>query len=258
VYGQKARIAALFALGAFLLLVFTRPSLFSAPRIAMVDCARPALKTLKGLSSFARRLIPFASYRDRIRRLTDRINAMSQEMARVRSLQLENERLRNLLVFKKQLPFQTIPAQVVGRDPSNWSNSVIIDKGRAHAVVPTMAVISPRGLVGRVIESGRSSSKVLLITDPSSKVGAILDRERQGGVVVGRPGGSCRMIYISLETEVAVGEKVFTAGYGAVFPKGILIGEVVSSGKEPGRLYRFAILKPSQDLSRLEEVLCIR
>jgi rod shape-determining protein MreC len=66
------------------------------------------------------------------------------------------------------------------------------------------------------------------------------------------------MIYISLDTDVAVGEKVITAGYGTIFPKGVLIGEVVSSGKEPGRLYRYAVVKTSQDFSKLEEVLCIR
>ncbi len=232
--------------------------MLTTQRIAFVDLTRPLLKALKDGSFHVRRLIPFASYRDEITRLNSTIDMMEQEVLRLKAIEAENERLRNVLQFKKQLPFATVPAQVIGRDPSNWSNSVIIDKGRGDSVRPNMAVISTKGLVGRVIEAGRRSSKVLLITDTNSKVGAILEKDRQGGIVVGRPDGTCKMIYISLDTDVTVGEKVFTAGYGAIFPKGLLIGEVIGSGKEPGRLYRYAIVKTSQDLSKIEEVLCIR
>jgi rod shape-determining protein MreC len=155
------------------------------------------------------------------------------------------------------IPFSAIPAQVIGRDPSNWSNSLIIDKGSSSGIKSNMAVMSTRGLVGRIVEVGRLSSKALLITDPNLKVGVLVRRNRQGGIMTGRPGGRCKIIYISLDSDVKPGDKVMTAGFGSVFPKGILIGEVEKVGKEEGRLYKFAILKPSQDLSRLEEVLCI-
>jgi rod shape-determining protein MreC len=120
-----------------------------------------------------------------------------------------------------------------------------------------MAVMSTRGLVGRVVEAGRYSSKVLLITDPALKVGVMIRRNRQGGVMVGRPGGRCKVIYISLDSDARIGDKVITTGFGSVFPKGILIGDIESMGRDEGRLYKYAIVRPSQDLSRLEEVLCI-
>ena len=115
-----------------------------------------------------------------------------------------------------------------------------------------------RGLVGRVLEVGRYSSRILLITDPNSKVGTVIQRNRQGGILVGRPDGRCKMIYIALDSDVTKGDKVITAGFGSVFPKGILIGEVLSVGKEPGRLYKYAIVRPAQDMTKLEEVLCIK
>ncbi|MCX5667590.1 MAG: rod shape-determining protein MreC, partial [Candidatus Omnitrophica bacterium] len=106
-------------------------------------------------------------------------------------------------------------------------------------------------------EAGKLSSKALLITDPNLKVGVLIRRNRQGGILTGRPGGRCKIIYISLDSDVRPGDKVMTAGFGSVFPKGILIGEIEKVGREEGRLYKYAILKPSQDLSMLEEVLCI-
>jgi rod shape-determining protein MreC len=98
---------------------------------------------------------------------------------------------------------------------------------------------------------------VLLITDPNLKVGVMIRRNRQGGIMVGRPGGRCKIIYISLDSDAKAGDKIITAGFGSVFPKGILIGDVEKVGREEGRLYKYAVVRPSQDLSKLEEVLCI-
>ncbi len=257
-YGSRIKIAVFFIIGLVILLTATKPAIFTSNRIAIVDAAAPGLKFLKGASSFIKRLIPFASYRDEIERLRSKTGLLSQEVLRLKEAELENARLKNLLNFRTALRLSAIPAQVIGRDPSNWSNSIIIDKGRDQAIRPNMAVISSLGLVGRVIEAGRYSSKILLITDPNSKVGVILEKTRQGGILVGRRAGSCRMIYISLDTDVTPGEKVFTAGYGGVFPKDLVAGEVISSGKEPGRLYKYAIVKTSCDFSRLEEVFCIK
>jgi len=66
------------------------------------------------------------------------------------------------------------------------------------------------------------------------------------------------MIYIALDSDAAKGDKVITAGLGTIFPRGILVGEVVDVGKEPGRLYKYAIIRTAQDMSKLEEVLCIK
>ena len=77
-------------------------------------------------------------------------------------------------------------------------------------------------------------------------------------MLVGRPDGKCRMIYIALDSDVAIGDRVLTAGLGSIFPKDILVGEVLTVDKEPGRLYKYAVIKTAEDLSMLEEVLCLR
>jgi rod shape-determining protein MreC len=216
------------------------------------------LKALHWMQSAVKRVLPFASLREENRILRERLVLLSRRAEEIKAVSDENDRLRDLIGFKKSIHYSTIAAQVIGRDPANWSNSLIVDKGAAQGVRQGMAVLSTRGLVGRVLEAGKNSAKVLLITDPNSKAGVIIQRNRQGGILVGRPDGTCKMIYIALDSDVKRGDRVITAGFGTTFPKGILVGEVVRAGKEPGRLYKYAIVKTSQDMSELEDVLCIR
>jgi rod shape-determining protein MreC len=232
----------------------------SAARFVRINITDTSTPLLKGLHSFFRileRLTPFSALEEENRALHEKVDLLIRIQEENKVINDDNVRLRNLIDFRKAIPFVSIPAQVIGRDPSNWSNSLIIDKGSSSGVKANMAVISTRGLVGRIVEAGKLSSKILLITDPNLKVGVLIRRNRQGGILTGRSAGRCKIIYISLDSDVRPGDKVMTAGFGSVFPKGILIGEVEEVGKEEGRLYKYAILKPSQDLSRLEEVLCI-
>jgi rod shape-determining protein MreC len=226
-------------------------------RVNITDASAPVLKNLRSFFELLERITPFAALKEENDILHDRVDLLTRMAEETKAISDDNARLRDLLDFRKIIPYTSIPAQVIGRDPSNWSNSLIIDKGSSSGVKTNMAVISTRGLVGRIVEAGKLSSKALLITDPNLKVGVLIRRNRQGGILTGRPGGRCKIIYISLDSDVRPGDKVMTAGFGSVFPKGILIGEIEKVGREEGRLYKYAILKPSQDLSRLEEVLCI-
>ena len=246
-------LAVLFAV----ILVLLISSAARSIRINITDTSTPALKNIHSFLSLIERAIPFAALKEENKILRDRVDLLTRMAEETKAINDDNARLRSLLDFSKMIPYRSIPAQVVGRDPSNWSNSLIIDKGSSSGIETNMAVMSTRGLVGRIVEVGKNSSKALLITDPNLKVGVLIRRNRQGGIMTGTPGGRCKIIYISLDSDVKPGDKVMTAGFGRAFPKGILIGEIEKVGKEEGRLYKYAILKPSQDLSRLEEVLCI-
>jgi rod shape-determining protein MreC len=226
--------------------------------VSFVDFSAPLLKSFASIPRFIGRTIPFASLREEKGSLLRRIELLSRELEEMKFVAEENRRLRDLLDFSSKAGFGVIPAQVIGRDPTNWSNTLIIDKGATDGVRPNRAVVSTKGLVGRTVEVGRRSTKVLLITDPNSKVGVLIARNRHGGVLIGRPDARCRMIYISPDADVSIGDKVITAGLGGIFPKGMLVGEVVKIDKEPGRLYKYAVVKPADDLSKLEEVLCVR
>jgi len=246
-------LAVLFAV----ILVVLISSAVRLARINITDASTPALKNLRSFFDLLEKITPFAALKEENKILRTRVDLLTRMSEETKAINDDNARLRNLVDFSKTIPYRNIPAQVVGRDPSNWANSIIIDKGSSSGIKTNMAVMSTRGLVGRIVEVGKRSSKALLITDPNLKVGVLIRRNRQGGILTGRPGGRCKIIYIALDSDVKAGDKVMTAGFGRTFPKGILIGEIEKVGREGGRLYKYAILKPSQDLSRLEEVLCI-
>jgi rod shape-determining protein MreC len=186
------------------------------------------------------------------------VRELENDLAELEENRLENERLRRLLGFKQKLGKVSIPALVIGRDPNNWSSVVFIDKGVNDGIAKDTVVISGQGLIGRVRESGKTSSKVMLINDVDSKVGAIVQRNREQGLLVGTPGGACKLIYLSFDSDVSEGDKILTSGMGGIYPKEILIGDVASVAKEKGRMYKYAIVEPSSELSKLEEVLCIK
>jgi rod shape-determining protein MreC len=259
VHTQKNKIFKALVVAAVLaLLIANSKSITSSFRTNLSDPNSALLKTFLGIRDGLKKIMPFAGLREENRILRQRIELLNRRVEEAQFFRDENLRLRDLLDFKKTLPFSTVSAQVIGRDPSNWSNSLIIDKGASNDVRQSRAVLSTKGLVGRVLEAGRVSARVLLVTDPNSKVGVLIQRNRQGGILVGRPDGTCKVIYIALDADIRKGDRVITAGLGTVFPKGILVGEVIASGKEPGMLYKYAIVKTSQDMSKLEEVLCIK
>ena len=227
-------------------------------RAKLSDTASAPLGFLNSVSLTLKHLMPFASLREENKILRERIDLLNRKIEEVKLVAAENDRLKAFINFRKDVPYTTVPAQVIGRDPTNWSNSLIIDKGLNDGVIQNKPVISTRGLAGRVLEVGRHSAKILLITDPNSKVGVVIQRNRQGGILVGRPDGKCKMVYIAPDSDVAVGDKVVTAGLGGIFPKNVLVGEVVKVDRDPGRLYKYAVVKTAEDLSKLEEVLCIK
>lgn len=255
----KRRILTVLAVIFFLItIIASHKSITSPARVRVVDAISPSLKVVHSAFASIGNILPFASLRRENSLLRDRINLLNRKIEELKIIASDNDRLKELLAFRKTIPYSTIPAQVIGRDPSNWSNSVIIDKGIDSGVRQNRAVLSTRGLVGRVVEVGRQSGKILLITDPNSKVGVMIQRSRNGGILTGSPDGRCKMVYITLDSDVAPGDKIITAGFGTIFPKDIMVGEVMSVHKEPGRLYKTAVVKTAEDLSRIEEVLCIK
>lgn len=258
-HNRKSHILKVAAIIILLFVVFINSKSLNNPiRLKLLDSSGILLEPFKAVADFIHAITPYSSLQKENELLRNRINLLSRKLEEAKGIYIENQRLKVILDFKKSISYTVVPSQVIGRDPSNWSNTLIIDKGSINGVEQNKAVISPRGVVGRVVEVGRYSSRILLITDPSSKVGVLVQRNRQGGILVGMPDGKCKMIYIALDSDVMPGDKVITAGSGAVFPKDLLVGQVAQVGKEPGLLYKYAIVKTAEDLSRLEEVLCTK
>lgn len=190
--------------------------------------------------------------------LRENIANLEKEFLNLQEAHMENKRLKKLLGFRESEKRRVIPSMVIARDPLGFRDAIIIDKGKKDDVRKDMVVISGNGLVGRVRESGWSISRALLITDRDSVVSAIVQRTRDEGACVGEMNQGLVMKYLELGCDVKEGDKVVTSGFGGVFEKGILIGEVVSVEKDASGLYLNAVIKPEVDMMTLEEVLVVR
>ena len=167
----------------------------------------------------------------------------------------EAERLRLVLEFKQRLPFQTVAAEVIAASPGESSKAVYIDKGSNAGLKTDLAVITPAGIVGKILAVFPYSSQVLLITDPASGAGCMLQRTRAQGILKGGPTNLCEVQYVSNEETVEVPDAVITSGLDRIFPKGLPIGTVIKT--QAGDVYREIVVKPSASLDRLETVLVV-
>ncbi len=200
-------------------------------------------------------LIGVKQENDRMRR---RILDLEQQAVRLAEVEQTDKRLGALLDFRFALEGDVRAARIIGRDPLPWFGTLIINQGEADGVHKTMAVISPFGVVGQTMTTSAHSARVLLITDHNSGVDAVVQRSRARGIVEGALDGGCVMKYLKRGEDVDVGDRVVTSGLDGIFPKGILIGDVIHVTRGNRGLLQVADVKPSVPLDRIEEVLVVR
>ena len=190
------------------------------------------------------------------RDLRQKIQQMEIEQVRLSEDANQARRLQALLGFKEQFIAKTVAAQVIGSSGSEQSRSVYIDKGANVGLRPDMAVITGDGVVGKTLRVFQSTSQVLLVNDQTSGVGAIMEKSRLQGILRGTPAGEIVLEKVMSDEPVQPGDRVLTSGGDQIFPKGLPVGTVtkISPGSE---LFLNIRVKPTADLSRLEEVLVI-
>jgi len=190
------------------------------------------------------------------RQLKEQIEQMRLQQVRLTEDAAQARRLQGLLGFKEQFISKTVAAQVIGSSGSDMSRVVYIDKGEKAGIARDMAVITAEGIVGKVLLVYQNVSQVLLISDQSSGVGAILEKTRLQGVLRGTVNGEVVLERVMSDEDVPVGETVLTSGGDQIFPKGLPVGTVakVDKGKE---LFLSIKIRPAASLSRLEEVLVL-
>ena len=165
------------------------------------------------------------------------------------------DRAKSLAIFQQQSPSKTIAAHVIGNTTGVGAKVVIVDRGTGSGVEKGMAVITPDGIVGKVIGAYPTASYVLLITDPSFAAGVISQKNRVHGTLKGQGYSTVIVDYVQNEQKVEPGEQFFTSGDDRIFPKGLPVGEatVVRQGKS----YKEIFLTPSGLQNGLEEVLIV-
>jgi rod shape-determining protein MreC len=169
----------------------------------------------------------------------------------------DGRRLREVLNLKTTLPAATVAANVIGGEGTPWFRQVTLDKGSLDGVSLNSPVITPQGVVGRVIAVGPTAAIVQVITDGNAGLGAMLANSRANGEIRGQNGEFCRLDSISGLNEVKEGEQVLTSGLDGLYPKGILVGTVSQVLVGSGATLHQISVRPSAPIDRLEEVLVL-
>lgn len=169
----------------------------------------------------------------------------------------ENERLRELLGFKDDTGLKGTVAQVIGRSTSNWIHTITIDRGADDGIASGMAVVDGHGLVGQTTAVSSNSAQILIVTDSNSAVDTVIQRTRATGIVEGQLGKRLRLRYALRQDDIQVGDRIVSSGLDGVFPKGLVLGTVISLQKEAQGLFQTAKVKPAVDFNRLETVMVL-
>jgi rod shape-determining protein MreC len=196
--------------------------------------------------------------------LKKNLEQYAQSMAELNDLKIENKQLREMLDAKgsKLSGYKLRVAEVVSRSPDRWNHSLIIDKGSKDGIKPDMAVITPKGYIGRIQSVSNFSSQVELVTDieQGNHIGAIIQgNEHIFGVIESYDTKNNLLIMRKIPMQFAVAPKqlVITSGYGGTIPKGLVIGEVVSVKTDDQFLTKEAAIRPYADFSQIEKVFVV-
>jgi rod shape-determining protein MreC len=189
--------------------------------------------------------------------LRQELQTMQVRLQQERAEAQRTDNLRQLLELRDRANLDTVAAEVIAGAASIDFRTVTIDKGSSDQLATDMAVISPAGVVGRVILPTPRASKVQLLIDRNAAAGALIERTRVQGVVVGIGDGMMRMQYVPGTADVKTGDLVVTSGIDGIYPKGFVIGTIDHADRGVGA-YHEIVIRPAVDFSRLEEVLVVR
>jgi rod shape-determining protein MreC len=214
-------------------------------------------QTLAGAGRFTETVQHAGALADENRQYREEVNRLEASLVRMRELELENRDLRQMLGLREVAPVGTLlSANVIARDPVVLLNSITIDRGSDDGVAVNQAVITHRGLVGRVVEVHPRAAKVLLVTDVNSAVSARVQNpdSRATGTARGIGDGRLLLQYVPRADKLRTGDIAITTGIGGVFPAGLVIGNVVQVRQRDVEVFQEALVEPAVDVRNLERL----
>ncbi len=224
----------------------------------------PTQKGMTGIGRWFERKIYFFTNLSDIENLNEslqlRVAALEAENSRLRLIEIENKNLSELLeIDQKYADYPKVGAEIIARDMGNWYDRFTIDKGKNDGIDKNMVVLGSAGLVGLVVESGDTYSKVISLIDTSSSITAESLRTNDIGFVKGdfdlMELGFCRMEHIDIASQIMEGDEIVTSQLSDIYPPGITIGVVKEIVADTNGLTKHAIIKPVVDFKHLKTVL---
>jgi len=194
--------------------------------------------------------------RDDNDRLRQEVGLLQIKLQEERALAQQSRTLQELLDLRQRTELVTAGATVIAGAASPDFRTITVDKGTNDGLRPDQAVISPRGVVGRLIMPSARASKVQLLIDRNAAAGALVERSRAQGVVLGTGAERLRMEYVSSASDIKVGDQVVTSGIDGIYPKGFVIGQIESIERGAGT-FSAIIVRPAVDFASIEDVLVV-
>ncbi|GIK62481.1 MAG: hypothetical protein BroJett018_02750 [Chloroflexota bacterium] len=212
------------------------------------------------IDSAADDIAEIRSLRTRNRELEEALADYQAELAELREIRSDYDRLVALLNYTTQTPedFRYVTADVIGRDTAGVVRTLHLDKGTRDGVAAGDPVVTELGLVGRVVKVSATGCEVLLITDANSAVNArIQNPNRDVGTVRGSLSGDLVLTFVDPDAQIGVGNLILTSGEGQNFPADLIVGQVTGVSLSDDELFQQASIRSLVDFSRLEFVLII-
>jgi rod shape-determining protein MreC len=201
--------------------------------------------------------LTLSAFKSENERLRKRIQALEVERQRLLEAEATNRKLQQLLDFRVQLPGKPVTASIIANSASNWFQGCILDKGSADGVHKDMAVVTPLGVVGKVVSVTGRSAKVILLTDANSGIDVMVQRSRSRGIVSGSLDSGTVLKYMKRSEDVQVGDRLITSGLDGVFPKGLMAGTVIKVNKQSLGLFQSIEVLPAVQSALVEEVFVV-
>ncbi len=209
---------------------------------------------IQGAGNAWKRYIFLVGLEEENRNLKKKIDVLTNEIVRYREGYLEGLRLKEHLSLREKGELPMVTARVISKEGTSVFKTILVNKGSVDGIKVGLPVLSPEGIVGRVVEVSWNSSRVLLITDFNSNIDALIQGSRSQGVLQGGGATGCILKYVERSEEIKIGDPVLTSGLGGVFPKGLLLGTVVNVDRKSSGLFQKIDVFPAVYFSRLEEV----
>lgn len=209
------------------------------------------------VQTFTQNLHRVAEIADQNEAYRQEIDRLQSELVRLRELELENEVLRRLLGLKYQArQGELLPVRVIASDISPLVQGITVDRGANDGVRTDMAVVTWKGLVGRVVRVNPTTSKVLLLTDVNNSVSVrVQDPDsRATGVVRGRADGTLLLEYVPQQERLAEGQLVITSGLGGIYPAGLQVGRIAQVMQNDYDVFQRATVVPAAEMHKLEHL----
>jgi rod shape-determining protein MreC len=224
---------------------------------------RATAGAIHGVGGFWNHYVDLREVHQENERLRQRVEELQTLVREREEKTRQAERLQRILGLREILPYERVVADVIARDGQPWFRTLTLNKGTEHGIGLNAPVISPEGVLGRVIGVGPRVARVQLLQDRDCGVGARIERSRVTGVVSGQVGvadaGTPELLmkYVPAEADVAVGDVVVTSGLDRIFPKGLVVGRVLSVAA-PAGLFKEVLVTPAVRFALIEEAVVLR